>query len=415
MARIGYIVPEFPGQTHIFFWREIRQLEEMGNEVEIVSTRLPPPGIRAHSWSDEAEERTTYLQERSATATALSVAAAVAHSKRTRWFECFGSISRAQVSLPNRIGLIAMAGFGAKLARIAAMRRWDHMHVHSCANAANITAFASLLSRVPYSLTLHGALSDYGSNQAEKWGNAKFGIAVTRRLLSDIREELGATVAKKTLVAPMGVDIKKFKRSTTYQPWDGQGVARLFSVGRLNPSKGHDVLITAVGLLKARGIPVHLTIAGQDEKGGEGYQQNLCKLIEDLQLSEDVELIGAVPEDNIRDGLLSSHIFVLASLHEAIGVATMEAMALAMPVVATSVGGVPELVSHLVDGFLVAAGDPHDLAAAIETILKNRILSQRLASASREKIRRCYQHTRSAEILARNVELNVGTWKEDAA
>lgn len=400
MTKIGYIVPEFPGQTHIFFWREIKRLEEMGVDVQIVSTQHPPPGIRPHTWSDEAEQRTTYLNEVGKASTAASLAAACARSNSVGWLKCVRSIARAKVSARERVQLLVMAAFGARLGRMAKEGRWDHMHVHSCANAANITAFASMLSGVPYSLTLHGPLSDYGPNQSEKWRNAAFGIVITQKLLAEIEAELGVAIAEKTVIAPMGVNLDTFKRETPYRPWDGQSVARLYSVGRLNPCKGHDNLIKAVGLLKQRGIAVHLTIAGQDDQGGGGYQQTLQKLICQLDLQDNVELAGAVSEDTIRDGLLSSHVFALASLHEPLGVAIMEAMALEMPVVVTSAGGVKELVDHLKDGFLAEAGNSDDMANAIAKVLTDSRLAERLASASREKIRKGFQDTRSAETLA---------------
>ena len=200
----------------------------------------------------------------------------------------------------------------------------------------------------------------------------------------------------------MGVDLDTFKRQSVYRPWDGQGLARVYSVGRLNPGKGHDDLIRAVGLLTQRGIPVHLTIAGQDEQGGGGYQQTLRKLIRELDLQDRVEMVGAVSEVAIRDGLLSSHVFVLASLHEPLGVAIMEAMALEMPVVVTSAGGVAELVDHQEDGFLVEAGNPAEMANAIAMVLTDSALAERLAAASREKIRKGFQDTVSADTLMRH-------------
>ena len=59
--RIGYLVPQFPGQTHIFFWREVQALEAMGHKVDLLSTRMPPSGLIAHDWSEDAIARTTYL------------------------------------------------------------------------------------------------------------------------------------------------------------------------------------------------------------------------------------------------------------------------------------------------------------------------------------------------------------------
>lgn len=397
--RLGYIVPEFPGQTHIFFWRELQRLEEMGIEVDIVSTRRPPPGIRSHTWSDTAEKRSTYLQTGDVIADAKSIGGAIRSVPRGRWSRCFRSIARSNVSIVEQAQLLALTGFGAKLGQIASARQWRHMHVHSCGNAANIAAYASMLSDVPYSLTLHGPLSDYGTNQREKWSNASFGIAITKLLHSQLEDELGLSIAAKTIIAPMGVNVEKFQRTLPYRHWNGAEQLRLYSVGRLNPCKGHDVLIRAVSTLKSRGFDVSLTIAGQDESGGLGYHQDLKALIDELRLVNCVELAGAVSEDVVREGILASHIFVLASLQEPLGVAIMEAMALETPVVATNGGGVPELIDHETDGYLVPPGDPHQLAAAIELIAQDGALADRLAAASRQKIERSFQDTRSAEVL----------------
>ncbi|WP_293701156.1 MULTISPECIES: exopolysaccharide biosynthesis GT4 family glycosyltransferase EpsE [unclassified Sphingopyxis] len=399
--KVGYLVPEFPGQTHIFFWREIKRLEQMGINVDIISTRPPPVSIRSHTWSKEAEARTTYLANSGKISITASLAAALIRSNFARWPNCVQSIACSHVSIKERFQLVGMAAFGAKLARIATNRAWDHIHVHSCGNAANIAAFASMLSGVPYSLTLHGALTDYGSNQSEKWRNAAFGIVITRGLFDQVRKELGAAIAAKTVIAPMGVNLDKFKRVSPYRPWKGEGVARIYSVGRLNEGKGHADLILAVHLLKRRGINVHLTIAGQDEQGGSGYQETLRKLIDDLNLTNNVALVGAVSEAAIVEGLLSSHVFALATRHEALGVAIMEAMALEMPVVVNSVGGVGELVEHQKDGILAEAGNPESMANSIAEVLTDSFLAQRLAGASREKIRSNFQDTRSAEMLAR--------------
>ncbi|MDY6963422.1 MAG: colanic acid biosynthesis glycosyltransferase WcaL, partial [Pseudomonadota bacterium] len=59
--RIGFLIPEFPGQTHIFLWRERQALADLGIDAELVSTTRPPTGIVSHSWSQEARNVTLYL------------------------------------------------------------------------------------------------------------------------------------------------------------------------------------------------------------------------------------------------------------------------------------------------------------------------------------------------------------------
>ena len=59
--KIGYFIPEFPGQTHIFFWREMQALREIGVEPAVVSTRLPDRSLISHPWAAEAQRDTEYL------------------------------------------------------------------------------------------------------------------------------------------------------------------------------------------------------------------------------------------------------------------------------------------------------------------------------------------------------------------
>ena len=61
--QIAYLVPEFPGQTHIFFWRELEALSKIGVDARVVSTRRPPRPIISHTWANKAEANTFYLSE----------------------------------------------------------------------------------------------------------------------------------------------------------------------------------------------------------------------------------------------------------------------------------------------------------------------------------------------------------------
>ena len=61
MLRIGFFIPEFPGQTHIFLWRERQALAELGIEADLISTRPPPRAVASHSWAADAQARTRYL------------------------------------------------------------------------------------------------------------------------------------------------------------------------------------------------------------------------------------------------------------------------------------------------------------------------------------------------------------------
>lgn len=198
----------------------------------------------------------------------------------------------------------------------------------------------------------------------------------------------------------MGVDVVKFRRQTPYQPWDGNGPCRIVSCGRLNACKGHDDLIHAVALLRGRGIQATLHIAGQDDSGSGAYRAYLTGLAQELGVAEQVQLLGAVSESVVRSELESAHVFALASLHEPLGVAIMEAMALELPVVVTGAGGVAELVDDGDDGVLVRPRDPADLADKLLRVLREPELARRLGKAARSKVKQSFHNYVSAEVLA---------------
>lgn len=149
-------------------------------------------------------------------------------------------------------------------------------------------------------------------------------------------------------------------------------------------------------------MDAHLKIAGADDSKGR-YQHELEALIMQLDLQEAVQLLGAVSEEQVRQGLEQAHIFALASLHEPLGVAIMEAMAMELPVVVTGAGGVPELINDGVEGILVPPHDPEEMARALERVARNPAFAASLTAPARAKVITGFQSDRSARALAQRV------------
>lgn len=393
---IGYFVPEFPGQTHDFFWRELNALRAMGQRPRLVSTRLPRNGVARHPWAGEARRVTHYLFPSPFRGvvrfTAHALFRPVQNARLAKTLLREGLTVRELVHLP----------FARALARWSRKQRITHLHVHSCGSAALIAMIAERISGVRYSLTLHGPLDDYGPHQALKWKHAAFGIVITETLLADVRHRLGDTVAGRCTVAPMGVDTSAFCRSAPYHPWRG-GQVRLFSCGRLNPCKGHETLIRSLPHLGRRGYDVRLTIAGEDDIGGSGHRLVLEESIRSLGLSDCVALPGSVSTGEVRRELERAHVFVLASRSEPLGVAYMEAMAMEVPVVGVGAGGVPELIEAERDGLLVPPDDPPALAEAVHRLLEDPELACRFSRAGRVRVEGAFGVDRSAAELVRRV------------
>jgi glycosyltransferase involved in cell wall biosynthesis len=399
-TKIGYFIPVFPGQTHNFFWRERMALKELGVETCLISTRRPPRGIVSPTWAKDAQKETTYLFPFSFF-DLLRVFIIMIKAGVSAWMNCARIITSVQdATLAGKVRLMLLIPIAAKLVWVSQRQGWQHVHVHSCADAANIAMFANALYGLTYSLTLHNPLSVHGPNQRQKWSHARFGIVITRAIYDEVNKTLTGFLPPRLAIAPMGVDVVQFNRHVPYRPYAGEGEMRVFSCGRLNPAKGFAFLISAIKLLVDQGTNVRLTIAGEDDVGGTGYRWKLAALTAESGVSERVTFLGAVPEEIVREHLEQAHVFVLASLAEPLGVVLMEAMAMSMPVVATDAGGVPELIENGVDGILVDPGDANALVAAIMRVMEDPLLAVRLSQASRSKIIESFSHHRSARVIA---------------
>ena len=388
--RIGYLVPQFPGQTHIFFWREVQVLERMGHTVDLLSTRMPPSGLISHDWSQDAIARTTYLGEVKPLA-ALQALGGLLPKGLPVWIAAEGPRFGKDVAL-----VLAAA---QALVRHARARGLDHVHAHSCGRAALIAALAHHLGGPTYSVTLHGPLSDYGPGQRFKWRGASFATIITRKLLHEMQEEMPEALPDRLLVRPMGVDTDVLRRIEPYEPPQKGRPVQLFSCGRLNVVKGHQDLMCAVRQLLDQGVDVRLEIAGEDDAGGDGFRKELEAHLRKLRLQDHVKLLGAIDAGEVKAKLLAAQVFVLASWHEPLGVAYMEAMACGVPVIGTDAGGVRELIEDGHTGKLVPPKDPTSLARAIKDLAQNPETATRLSAAGRDLVQQKFRASLGAETL----------------
>jgi glycosyltransferase involved in cell wall biosynthesis len=275
------------------------------------------------------------------------------------------------------------------------------VHCQFSGSATHTVAIAHELGLPSYSVGAHSVLHLFGGMQREKWRGAAFGTCITEALFADVAADLGDAQPPVWGIAPMGLDVDTYRRREPYEPHRGSGVFRLFSCGRLNPSKGHDVLIRAVGELRDRGRPVELHIGGADDRLDGSYRAELETLVRDLGLDREVTFLGAVRQDQVMAELEAAHAFALASWTEGAGVVIMEAMAFELPVVATDVGGVPEVVERDSEGLLVPAGDAAALADALEVVMDDPERAREMGRRGRAKIEQDFRAERSAELLVR--------------
>jgi glycosyltransferase involved in cell wall biosynthesis len=193
----------------------------------------------------------------------------------------------------------------------------------------------------------------------------------------------------KLHIVHCGVDPKLFA-PVAHQ---GEG-SRLLFVGRLAGVKGLPVLLEAMARLKPHRPSLRLSVAGDGPD-----RRKLEEQAKRLGLAENVRFLGYQSQQQVRDLLQQTDVFVLASFAEGVPVVLMEAMAAGVPVVATQIAGIPELVEDGASGFLVPPADPHALADRVERLLADADLRSRFGASGRKKVEREFNITTEAERL----------------
>lgn len=170
--------------------------------------------------------------------------------------------------------------------------------------------------------------------------------------------------------------------------------AILITVGRLTDAKDHALLLAAMEILKEGQVRPYLLIVGDGE-----LRPFLEKEISRRRLSQFVSLVGN--RSDIEQLLPRANAFVLSSKREGLPMALLEAMSAALPVIATSVGGVPEVVRNGFNGLLVPPEDPAALASAIDCICNDNTLAKSLGNNARKTIKEKFSLDKVAQSYSR--------------
>ncbi len=157
-------------------------------------------------------------------------------------------------------------------------------------------------------------------------------------------------------------------------------------IGRLVDGKGLEDLFKAIAILKSRSLKFNCLIFGTGP-----LEMKLKKLAEELNIGDRIEWRGFVPYGKVPEALSEIDIFVYPSWHEGFGRSIMEAMAMEKPVVATRVGGIPDLVKNGENGFLVEPHNPEVLAEKIKELMENKELREKFGKAGREHVNKNYE------------------------
>jgi N-acetyl-alpha-D-glucosaminyl L-malate synthase BshA len=208
-------------------------------------------------------------------------------------------------------------------------------------------------------------------------------IALTR----DMKEEAQKLCNTEVFVIPNGIDLKKFSRLSKKKARDRLHMQKdakvLIFIGRLHKVKGIVHLIEAMKIIKEKCSKIQLLIIG------DGTERDYLKRrVRDLNLEKYINFVGRVSNNSIPDYLYASDLFVLPSFSEGFPVTILEAMASGLPILATRVRGVPEIINEGVNGFLVEPGDSHQIAEKAILILQNDNMRDRISEHNKKYVKR---------------------------
>lgn len=272
-------------------------------------------------------------------------------------------------------------------------RGLQHFHSHF---SSNIGLIVCSIFPLTMSMTIHGPVEfedPVGFKIREKVKTASFIIAISNFGRSQLMKVADYVDWEKIEVAPLGVDSKEFLPKIFRSEGD---VFEIVSVGRLAPVKAQRILIDAISIVRDQHQVVRLRLIG-DGPDRTGLEQYVLK----LGLEEIVTFEGACNQDEVIRYYDQADIFALSSFAEGIPVVLMEAMAKEIPVIATRVNGIPELVRDGVDGILVDPSDAGQIANAILQLMEDAPLRNRLGEAGRQRVIENYELSSNTEVLAK--------------
>ena len=268
-----------------------------------------------------------------------------------------------------------------ELVRLLRRERPDIMHASS-SKAGVLGRLAAAIAGVPIRIfTVHGwAFTAHSglSSRLYRWADRLVRPLTTVTICVSAQERAaglaaGTCVAERTIVIPNAIDVESAPQAT-----HAREKPLLLSVGRLKAPKDFPTLARALDRLPSDSFEALIV--------GDGPERpSLEEEIERLGLGELVRLAGE--RRDVPELLAGADVFVLSSSSEGMPMSVLEAMAAGLPVVASRVGGVPELVVDGETGLLVAPGDVEELAAALERLIADTELRQRLGAAGRARAR----------------------------
>lgn len=378
LNKIAYIVSRFPHLPETFILREMIHLEKLGWQIELYPLIIQ----RQELIHEEARPWLTRAHTVPWFSFGLLKANLVKMISRPRqYFSLVWRVLRENFRSPKFLArALLLFPRAVWMADRLQTQGITHIHAHYATHPALVAWLINQLTGITYSVTVHAHdIFVEKPMLATKLHDSVFVSSISefnRKYLADM---FGPWVHEKTKIVRCGIDPSYYQ----FGHKDGtkrSGHLEIISVGSLQPYKGHVYLIKACAELKQRGIPFHCRIIG----GGD-LRSALERAIRENHLDGLVELMGPRTQAEVSRLLRTANCYVQPSIvtsngkMEGIPVALMEAMMSRIPVVATSISGVPELVRAGETGWLIPPENVHAMANSLSEIHADPLEAERRA------------------------------------
>lgn len=400
--RVAYLTGSYPAVSHTFILREVEALRRLGLEVVTASVRRPRPDDLRGPSEQAAEESTFYVLAQAKNPLRLLAAQVAALRNPARYFSTLVRAWRLRApGLKAALYQLIYFAEATVLAQHLKAQGVAHLHNHFAGPSASVSLLAARLADIPYSFTLHGP-ADLAEparwKLGEKIAEARFVACISHYARSQAMLMSDPTHWERLKIVHCGVTPALYDRPRPPAETQGLGTHLVF-VGRLAPVKGLRVLIEALSL--SEDAELRLTIVG------DGPERAALEAMA-APLGPRVHFTGYQSQAEVAEILASANAFVLPSFAEGVPVVLMEALAARLPVIATRITGVPELVEDGVSGFLVPPGDPKALAQALAALAARPDGGRALGEAGRAVVLEEFDIDREAARLARLFMGNAG-------
>ena len=379
MANFAYLFERFPSFGQTFCYREVVELARQGITPPIFSIRNPsdePP----QDWDARIVNRVHYLPEEKE----LLDDVRRASKKQNLDSEIIDALDEWG-RRTDFLRLYQAVYVGLRLREMGIA----HVHAHFMGMAARTAFWIHKFFPVTFSFTAHAndifAPRNFEVGLVKLVDAARVIVTVSDYAKKFLQERFPERAARIRHIYN-GLNLAEFGRTHfSCNP------PLILGVGRLIAKKGFADLIRACGLIAERGKSFRCEIIGEGP-----LEDELRGQIERLNLQDRVALSGARPMGEVRRRLIAANVFVLPSIIDPDGgmdnlpTVIMEAMATGLPIVSTTIGGIPEMVVENETGFLVQPGDAAALADAIEQVIDDRLLAQRLGQGGYERAQQLF-------------------------